>query len=219
MSDDTVEQTAVDPTKVEQMNPYFSEQYRDLKGQLGASQQQAGGFLESMAQYSPEGLGNYLLGQMPAYQGIIGQLIDPYSQAGLSSAAQQAQTAQRSISGGATAANSLFSGAFAQALGEGVTRPYTDLATNIAGMQAQLGGGLLGGAQTQYGAAADRYAGLYGTQLGYQSALNQYLTQKTMPEYVLPYAAEGSSFGGGGLSQAQSDLAAASSAIESARRR
>jgi hypothetical protein len=109
--------------------------------------------LSNLGQYSPVNNVANLQGVTPGIQDITGQLIAPYGASQANLANILGNQAQRDVANQYANSNALNSGSALSAMARGWAEPAANAATNVANMQAQLGGSLAQGAQQQMGNA------------------------------------------------------------------
>jgi hypothetical protein len=158
------------PEDITNVNPLTGDILSTLMGQLQAGGQGAEQLISQLGSFDfLNVLGDERL------QGAVGQFAGERN----TLAEQAAQNAQRQISG-QFAGTGLYSGAFGEAVGSGVGQAFQQGATDIARLQAGLGGQALGVAGQQQQAAL----GFFGQQ---QAGALQGLASFGRPEYYEPF--------------------------------
>lgn len=168
---------------VQNVNPYSQNVYNMIQNQMALSGAQMG---------DTSALGNIaaLQGITPEIQGLVGQLTGSYVQ----NAEQmrdliQQEAMQKTASMFADQGN-INSGAALSAIARGAAQPAAQAATQIAGMQSQLGSALTQQFLGQRGQQYSTQAGLLGQGMGIMG-------QMGMPEYWQPTYVQGMGpFGG-----------------------
>ena len=143
-----------DASKVKQLNPLSDPFWAQLNNIFSTAQ-------GSMT--TPEGMIGAAQGQAGNIEGLVGSLMGDYAGLQNSTAMLQAQENVRGVAGQYAQANAAGSGAQQSAVARGAALPFAQAATNIAGMQTQLGSGIL---DQFFGAYNQQNAGNIQLQLG-----------------------------------------------------
>jgi len=119
---------------VQNVNPLSDPFWAQLNNMLSGLQGSMG---------SPGGMIGAAQGQMGGIQNLVGGLMGDYAGGQNSLAMLQAQENVRGVAGQYAQANAAGSGAQQSAVARGAAIPFAQATANIAGMQTQLGGGIL----------------------------------------------------------------------------
>lgn len=167
------------PSDVTNVNPMTGNIYNMLQNQMAMSGAQMGG---------TTALGNIaaLQGIAPGIQGLTGLLTGPYVQNAEQTRDLIQQEAMQGVAGMFANQGNLQSGAALSAMARGAAQPAAQAATQIAGLQSQMGSGLAQQFLGQRGQEYSTQAALTGQGLG---LLGQY----GMPEYWQPTYTQGMS--------------------------
>jgi len=161
---------------VEQINPFTDDWASQLQGFFDQ-------FQTGMGSYGPEASLATMEGAQPGISQMAQQMIQPYADSQNTMAENMANQAVRATASQfARPGLNLQSGAFGEAAGAGMMNPIQQAVTNIAQMQGNLGGQLMGGFQNQLGQAYGTNAGLLGQAMGQGGQLGA--TQFWEPTHV-----------------------------------
>jgi hypothetical protein len=166
------EQVEIDPSKVNQLNPFVNQFWDMLTGNIA-------NFTRGLEQFSPEANLAALPGIGRGAQALTGNLLGEFGGSAMDLARTLGQQAASQVGQQFSNLGAINSGAFASALGRGFAEPLGRAATQIAGMQGQLGGSLAQQLLGQRGTALGTQAGLLGQGLGIAGGFAQ-------PEYLAP---------------------------------
>jgi hypothetical protein len=170
-------QTIGRPENVQNVNPYTGGFWNQMQNMLG--------------QYSPTANIGSLQGLTGGVNQITSDVISPFGTSLMGTANLLSNEARRQVANDFSQNNSLNSGAALSALARGAATPISQAISQIAGMQSQLGGSLLGTAQNQMGAFGQGALGWLG-----QTALPEWW----QPTYVTGAGTSGAEPFGGALS-------------------